>query len=234
MIFENLTRGTILKRYKRFLADIELQSGELVIAHTPNTGSMKTCWDPGWPALCSYHDDPKRKLKYGLQMLHNGVTWIGVNTSITNKLGIEAIKNGSIPELQGYETIRPEFKVGQSRLDILLYNGDLDGESERCYVEIKNVTMLGDDGVAVFPDSVSTRGQKHLKELMQLKSEGNRAVMLFIIQREDTKGFRAAKDIDPEYDRLLNEAMKSGVEVLCYQCTLTPEEIKVDHREPIQ
>tara|TARA_R110002072_G_scaffold534_8_gene4262 strand:- start:14692 stop:15390 length:699 start_codon:yes stop_codon:yes gene_type:complete len=224
MKFEStLIKGKILKRYKRFLADIELENGEVIVAHTANTGSMTTCWEPGWNVLCSYHDNPKRKLKYSLEMTHNGNTWIGVNTSLPNKLAIEAIKNGVIKELDGYETIKPEAKIGKSRIDILLK----DGPTEKCYVEVKNVTLLGENKAALFPDSVSTRGQKHLLELTTLVNEGIRACMLYVIQREDVDHFSPADAIDPEYGKLLREAKEAGVEILAYQCEMSPSKISL-------
>lgn len=219
-----LIEGVIHNRYKRFLADIKFPDNEdIVVAHTANTGSMKTCWEPGWKVLCSFHDNPKRKLKYSLEMTNNGDTWICVNTSLPNKLGAEAILNGTIKELQGYETLKPEAKIGKSRIDILLKNG----EDDLCYVEIKNVTMLGENRTAIFPDSVTERGQKHLKELMDLKSQGIRAAMLYIINREDVDKFSPAAHIDPEYARLLKKAFDSGVEILAYQCSLDAQEIKI-------
>ena len=222
MKFESLISGKILKRYKRFLADIELEDGEVVTAHTANTGSMKTCWEPGWDVLVSYHDDPKRKLKYSLQMTHNGDSWIGVNTGLPNKLAVEAIKDGTIKELADYDDIRPEVKIGKSRIDLLLTKGE-----KKCYVEIKNVTLKDAPGSCSFPDSVSTRGQKHLQELSELMDENTEAAMLYIVQREDVKEFHPAADIDPTYARLLEEAHSKGVQVLVYQCELTPSEIKI-------
>ncbi len=231
---DKLIKGKILKRYKRFLADIrleedhnELKKGDIITAHTANTGSMKTCWEAEWPALLSFHDNPKRKLKYSLEMTHNGSTWIGINTSLPNKMALEAIKNGTIKELQGYEHIKPEVKIGQSRIDILLHDGSVKEKENLCYVEVKNVTLLGDKGASLFPDSVSTRGQKHLRELIDLKKQGIRAAMLYIVQREDVSYFMPAKDIDPEYAKLLKEAFELGVEVLVYQCLVSPTEVKL-------
>lgn len=241
MNFEQpIVRGKILKRYKRFLADVELyedfneyKKGEVITAHTANTGSMKTCWEPNWDIAMSFHDNPKRKLKFSLEMTHNGNTWIGINTGLPNKISVEAIKDGTIKELQGYEGIKPEIKIGQSRIDILLYDGKSHKETTRkCFVEVKNVTMLGEDDAAIFPDSVSERGQKHLRELMEIKANGDRACMLYIIQREDIKYFSPAEDIDPEYARLLREAHKKGVEVLAYMCSVTPEGVNV--KKPIE
>ncbi|MBC7428779.1 MAG: DNA/RNA nuclease SfsA [Bacteriovorax sp.] len=223
MKFKNsLHAGTFLKRYKRFFADIKM-GDNIVVAHTANTGTMKTCLGEGWNALMSFHDSPKRKLKYSFEMIHNGKTWIGINTSLTNHLAIEAIKNGVITELQGYADLKPEAKIGQSRIDILLSNT----ESDQCYVEVKNVTLIDDENYALFPDSVTERGQKHLNELLELKRKGIRTVMLFIVQREDCHSFKVEQNIDPAYCRLLKEVMKEGVEVLVYQCKLNPSEIIV-------
>ncbi|TNE97428.1 MAG: DNA/RNA nuclease SfsA [Deltaproteobacteria bacterium] len=225
-----LVEGTILKRYKRFLADVELPNGEIITAHTANTGSMKTCWEPGWKVLMSFHDNPKRKLKYSLEMIHNSTTWIGINTSLPNKMAVEAIENGTIKELQGYAKIKPEAKIGNSRIDILLTREN----AEQCYVEVKNVTLLGEKKKALFPDAVSERGQKHLKELTGLVKDGIRSAMLYIVQREDVTSFSPADDIDPEYGRLLREAKKAGVEILCYQCKLTPKGIEVIKPLPVE
>lgn len=220
-----LHSGTFIKRYKRFFADIQV-GNEIVVAHTANTGSMKTCLGENWPALMSFHDSPTRKLKYSFEMIHNGKTWIGINTSNTNRLAIEAIENGTIKELQGYSHLRPEAKIGNSRIDILLSNG----ESDLCYVEVKNVTLINENGDCIFPDAVTERGQKHLNELLSLKEKGIRTVMLFIVQREDCENFNVNQEIDKEYSRLLKEVISKGVEVLVYQCSMKPEEIKVSKK----
>ena len=220
-----LHHGIFQKRYKRFLADI-LIGDEIVIAHTANTGAMKTCLGEGWPSLLSYHDSPKRKLKYSFEMTHNGKTWIGVNTSLTNSLAIEAIKNGVITELQGYKDLKPEAKIGQSRIDILLSNNDKD----KCYVEVKNVTMIDDEGHCLFPDAVTERGLKHLNELLELKRQGIRTVMLFVVQREDCHSFKIEQSIDKAYCKKLKEVILEGVEVLVYQCKMSPEEIVIQKK----
>jgi sugar fermentation stimulation protein A len=227
MKFEiELTQGKILKRYKRFLADVELPGGEVITAHTANTGSMKTCWEPGWTVALSYHDNPKRKLKYSLEMTHNGDTWIGINTGIPNKISKTSIENHEIPELDGYEVVRSEVKVGQSRLDL-----KLEGHPTKpdCFVEIKNVTLKDGDRV-IFPDAVTERGQKHIRELIEIKASGLRAAMLYIVQREDVKTFSTAGEIDPKYAELLKEATAKGVEVYCYQYSVTPKEIKLKQK----
>lgn len=223
-----LIKGTIIKRYKRFLSDIELENGEIVVAHTANTGSMKTCWEPGWKVLCSYHDNPKRKLKYSLELTNNGKSWILVNTSIPNKLAYEAVEKDLISELTGYDHIKPEVKIGKSRIDLLLTKES----GEKCYVEVKNVTLLGDEGRALFPDGVTERGQKHLKELMEIKAAGDRACMLYIVNRSDVDSFSPAEHIDPKYASLLREAEKKGVEILVYQTKITSTEVIVKNSLP--
>jgi len=225
----SLIPGTIIKRYKRFLVDVELSDGEVITAHSANTGSMKTCWEPGWKCLLSFHDNPKRKLKYGLEMTSNGNTWIGVNTHLPNRIVLEAIKNGEIKELDGYDFIKPEYKVGDSRLDIFLSKGD-----EKCFVEIKNVTLLGDNKTALFPDAKTERGQKHLRELTDLVKKGHRGVMFYLVQREDVDKFMPAVDIDPEYARLLKKGHELGLEILVYGCSMSKESIKIKKAFPFK
>ena len=219
--------GTIECRYKRFFADI-LVDGRLLTAHVPNTGSMKTCWSPGWKALVSVHDNPKRKLPYTLEMVHNGTSWIGINTFRPNKMVVEAIEEGVIAELGDYSSIKTEHRVGNSRLDLLLTEGT-PGKGA-CFVEVKNVTLRGDRGEALFPDAITTRGQKHLRELMKI-AETDRTVMLFVVQREDIQFFSPADTIDPEYGRLLRKAEQSGVEILAYRCHLSEKRIVI--KEPL-
>jgi sugar fermentation stimulation protein A len=235
---QKLITGKILKRYKRFLADVELREdafghkkGEIITAHTANTGSMTTCWEPGWKVALSYHDNPARKLKFSLELTHNGNTWIGVNTSLTNKLVHEALQSNLVPKLKGYQHIKPEVKVGDSRIDFILYNGDtLKAAQEKCYIEVKNVTLLAEENVVSFPDGVSTRGQKHLRELMELKKQGHRACMFYVVQREDCKSFRPANEIDPEYARLLKEAKDAGVEIFCYKCEMKKNKVEIKEK----
>lgn len=223
-----LHSGIFQKRYKRFFADI-LVDQEIVVAHTANTGTMKTCLGEGWPAMMSFHDSPTRKLKYSFEMINNGKTWIGINTSLTNGLAIEAIQNGIIKELQGYKDLKPEAKIGLSRIDILLSNG----LQEQCYVEVKNVTLVDDDGHCLFPDAVTERGLKHLGELLELKRQGIRTVMLYVVQREDCHSFKLEQTIDPAYCKKLKEVISEGVEVLVYQCKMSPEEIVIQKKLPI-
>jgi sugar fermentation stimulation protein A len=229
MKFQNPTQtGTILKRYKRFLSDIKLNSGEMITAHTANTGSMKSCWEPGWKVLVSKSPNPNRKLPYSLELTNNGESWIGVNTSLPNKIVKEAIEAGEIAELQ-YPNIRPEYSIGDSRIDFLLSD-----ESEQCFVEVKNVTLKTEDGLARFPDAVSERASKHLEELIDLKLKGHRAVIFFLIQREDVDIFAPAFDFDPYYSIMLAWAHQVGVEILPYQCELNEGGIRISKRIPIE
>ncbi len=235
-------RGIIHKRYKRFLADVELLEdfgehikGEIIVAHTANTGSMKTCWEPGWEVLLSYHDNPKRKLKFSLEMTHNGSTWIGVNTSLPNHISKDAVLNGKIKELKKYKNVKPEVKIGNSRIDLLCFNGESHLKAqEKCFVEVKNVTLLGKNNTALFPDSVSERGQKHLKELIQINDSGVDSAMLYIVQREDIDKFSPADNIDSTYGELVREAYQKGVKILAYQCSVSPDGIEVKKSIPVK
>ena len=227
---EPLIQATILKRYKRFLADIHLSDSTTITAHVPNTGSMQSCWEPSWNCALSVSKNLTRKMPHTLELVHNGESWIGVNTGNANKLAKLWLTDGLLPELVGYPTVVPEKKIGLSRIDFYLEGHD---SLPPCYVEVKNVTLkLG--GLAQFPDSVSERGQKHLRELMEIKKSGFRAAMLFIVQREDVSLFRPAASIDPEYARLLKEAHNSGVEILVYQCRMGLEELSLGQSMPFE
>ena len=218
-----LLRGRLQRRYKRFLADVLLDSGEAITAHTPNTGSMLTCSEPGALAYVSRQDSPQRKLKYTWELVQSGTVLVGIHTGRANDLAAEAIVAGIIPELAGYKTLRREVKYGQrSRIDFLLEDGD----RPPCYVEVKNVT-LGRDGVAVFPDAVTERGWRHLHELMAEIAKGNRAAMLYVVQREDCRSMAPADDIDPRYGKTLREAVDAGVEALAYRALVSPEELRL-------
>ena len=231
MIFkQTLIPGKLIQRYKRFLADIELDTGKIITAHCPNSGSMKSCMMPGWKVMLSQSDNPKRKYKYTWEMVHNGKCWIGINTIIPNIIAEEAIKNGTIPELSGYDEVKREVKYGtNSRIDILLKS-----ENQLCYVEVKNVTLVEDDGNYYFPDSVTSRGLKHLHELIEMKSQDHRSVMLFVIQRNDGEIFKPAAHIDPKYAEGLKNAYENGVEILVRQADVTPTEINLIKKIPWQ
>ena len=224
MKFEKLYSGKLIKRYKRFLADIILEDGSEITAHVPNSGAMTSCIEENCDVWVTYHDNPKRKLKYTLELTKMGENLICTNTGVANKIAIEAIENGVIKELQGYSSLKPEQKYGtNSRIDILLENSSLE-RVEKCYVEIKSVSLKIDNFLA-FPDAVTTRGKKHLDELVSMVEDGHRAVMLYVIQRTDKLPFRIANEIDKKYSETFNEARKKGVEVLVYQSEISNNEI---------
>lgn len=216
-----LTKGRLIKRYKRFLADVELEDGSVVVAHCANSGSMLGCKDPGSTVYLSPNQNPKAKLDWRWEMVEVDGALVGINTSHPNRLVEAAIADGTISELQGYGSMRREVKYGQnSRIDILLEDPGL------CYVEVKNVTLRM-DGEARFPDAVTARGTKHLVELSHMVADGHRAVMVYLVQRADCEFFRPASDIDPAYADALKAASGAGVEVICYQCELTSSAIEV-------
>lgn len=222
-----LIPGKLVKRYKRFLADVELETGEIVTAHCANSGSMLSVRDAGAEVWLSPARNPERKLRYTWEMIRIGETLVGINTARPNGIVEEAILDGSIGELEGYQTLRREVRYGaNSRIDILLE----DPARPPCYVEVKNVTMKrdpGGDGPVEFPDSVTSRGAKHLVELSHMVRDGHRAVMVYLVQRTDADHFALAADIDPAYAGAFEKAMAAGVEALCYECTLSLEEIRV-------
>jgi len=226
MKLPDLIPGRLIKRYKRFLADIELEDGSVVTAHCPNSGSMLGCNLPGSPVLLSLSPNPNRKLAYTWELLQVNGFWVGLNTMLPNRLAEEAILDGTIVELQGYPNLRREVAYGseRSRIDILL-----EGDGRRCYVEVKNVTLV-EGGVALFPDAVTARGQKHLRELMEMVRNGDRGVLLFTVQRGDGNAVAPADRIDPEYGRLLREAVANGVEALAYRAEVRPEQIRLTER----
>jgi sugar fermentation stimulation protein A len=214
--------GALIQRYKRFLADVELESGEIVTAHCPNSGSMKGCAMPGSRVLLSLSGNPKRKLSYTWELVQVNGSWVGINTGLPNKLTAEAVRQGTIPELAGYDNIRPEVRYGKdSRIDLLL-----SGTRGLCYVEVKNVTLV-EGNRALFPDAETLRGQKHLKELMREVRDGNRGVIFFVVQRADARALAPADAIDPEYGRLLRLAVKNGVEAFAWQAHVDPWEIRL-------
>lgn len=229
LLWPRLTPGILIKRYKRFLADIKLESGEVVTAHCANSGTMKECSQPGRPVYLSWHDNPKRKLKYTWELIDMPTSLVGVNTLVPNRLVKRSIELGRVDELRGYANIKPEVTVGEnSRLDLLLTgkNGDT------CFVEIKNCTLV-EDGWASFPDAVTTRGKKHLVELQKLATQGHRCAMFFLVQRMDALSFSPADTIDPAYAGELRKAARNGVELLAYDVRITLEEIVLRKKVPI-
>ncbi len=227
-----LEQGILQRRYKRFFVDVTQQDGSTLTIHCPNTGSMKNCLVPGTACWLSRSDDPKRKLKGTLEIVTSrGGHQVGVNTGRPNKLAEEAIESGVIAELQGYEKLRREVRYGEerSRIDLLL-----EKESEQCYVEVKNVTLEDDNNPSLlkFPDAVTSRGTKHLRELAAMAAQGHRAVLLFCVQHSGAEQVSIASDIDPVYAETLQQMMTQGVELLAYGCQLSPEEIRIQHKLP--
>ncbi|MBX9697115.1 MAG: DNA/RNA nuclease SfsA [Alphaproteobacteria bacterium] len=222
-----LIPGRLIKRYNRFLADIQLDSGEKIIAHCPNSGAMMGVKTPGSPVLVTRHpDDGKRKLLYTLEFVFADGVFVGVNTFRPNALVEEAIQQETIAELKGYESLTREVRYGQnSRIDILLKGEDL----PNCYVEVKNAQLKRDVCVE-FPDSVTARGTKHLLELMQMVKDGHRAVVIYVAQRMDVSQFCLASDIDPTYAKTAEAASKAGVEFLCYGCELDADKIIINRQ----
>ena len=220
--------GTLIRRYKRFLADVELENGTVITAHCPNTGRMTTCAEPGWRVALSDSQNPKRKHRYTWELVHNGRCWISVHTGRANEMAFEAVSNGTIPELAVYREIRREQTFGGSRFDLMLCSGD-----RRCYVEVKNVTLLAEDGCHAFPDAVTERGRKHLMELIDVVQAGHRAAMLYVIPRSDGTTFRAAREIDPAYADALAVATHAGVEVYAWQAAVSPDGLQLTNPVPI-
>lgn len=224
-----LYEATLIRRYKRFLVDVTLTDGEEITAHCPNSGSMKGCAEPGSRVYLSRSPNQKRKHPFSLELVQAGGQWVGVNTMRPNELVREAISGGVIPELTGYEEIHKEVRYGtNSRIDLLLA-----GANGKCYVEVKNVTLL-EGKHALFPDAVTKRGQKHLLELMQVVQAGQRGVIFFVVQREDARSFGPADSIDPDYGNLLRHAVQNGVEAYAYQAHISPQEIFLSNRLPIR
>lgn len=223
-----LVAGRLIRRYKRFLADVELEDGVVVTVHCPNSGSMKGCALPGSRVYISRSENKGRKLAFTWELVEADGYWAGINTALPNRLTREAIEDGTVAELQGYGSIRPEVPYGEcSRIDLLL-----EGVQGRCFVEVKNVTLVEGDQ-ALFPDAVTTRGQKHLLELMRVVREGDRGVIFFTVQRGDGALVSPADAIDPEYGRLLRLAVDNGVEALAYRALVTPGEIRLTERLPV-
>jgi sugar fermentation stimulation protein A len=229
MVFkDSLIHGHLIKRYKRFLADVKLESGEIITAHCTNSGSMKSCLENNAEVYLSPVNDPKRKTKFTWEMIKINGNWVGINTGNPNKISFEAVKNGEIEKLQGYKEVKREIKYGNSRFDLMAKN-----EKETCYIEVKNVTYKKEN-YALFPDAITSRGKKHLETLIKVKEEGMRAVMLYIIQRTDVSIFAPAKEIDPEYAKALMSAYSKGVEIIPIQARVTPTEIKLTKELPFE
>lgn len=224
-----LVTGRLVRRYKRFLSDIELDGGGTVTAHCANPGSMLGLAEPGMRVWLSRSDDPKRKLAHSWEIVEADGALVGINTALPNGLVEAAIRDGTIAELAGYAGLRREVKYGRnSRVDMLLE----DAARGRAFVEVKNVHLSRRSGLAEFPDSVTARGAKHLDELAAEVAAGHRAVMVYLVQRGDADRFALAADIDPTYARAFDRALAAGVEAVAYACRVTPEEIAVERRLP--
>ena len=224
--------GTLIRRYKRFLADVELDEGGSITVHCPNTGRMTTCAGAGWRVALSDSGNPKRKHRFTWELVHNGTCWICVNTGRANQAAAEALRAGVIPDLSGYCDVLREQRFGESRFDLMLKrNADSESPADRCYVEVKNVTLLADDGCYAFPDAVTERGRKHLHELVRAVQAGHRAAMLYVIPRSDGTAFRAAAEIDPKYADALQAAESAGVEIHAWRAEVAPKRMEL--AEPV-
>ena len=220
---DRLLQGFLIKRYKRFFVDIKYQN-KTITAHCPNSGSMLGLLNSGNIVWFSMNDNPKRKLKYTLQMIEVEKKLVGVNTHITNKIFLEAIEGKKIKNLIKFDNIRTEVKFStNTRFDFLISNN-----KEKCFLEVKNVTLVRNNNIAEFPDAVTSRGIKHLKELVNANKKGYESYIVYVIQREDCKIFKIAKDIDEEYKNSFDFALNNGVKILCYDCKLNNEEIIIN------
>ena len=225
MNFENkLISGLFLKRYKRFFVDIKINN-QIVTAHCPNTGSMHGLLEKGNKVWLSKSNNPKRKLKYTLEIIESQKSKVGVNTHSANKIIYHSLKNKLIKEFRNILEIKPETKFGKNtRFDFLLLN-----EKNKVFVEVKNVTLSREKGLAEFPDSVTTRGLKHISELIKASKKNYKIFIIYLIQRDDCNSFAIAKDIDPNYANALSKAVKKKLNVLCYDCKFSSKGIKLNN-----
>ncbi|MDP6369803.1 MAG: DNA/RNA nuclease SfsA [Planctomycetota bacterium] len=222
--------GRLVRRYKRFLADVELPGGEVVTAHCPNTGALTGCQDAGSRVILVDMQNPKRKYAYTWRAIRIGRTWVNVDTGQPNRVVAAALAAGEIPELVGYESLRREVPYGaNSRIDVLLLNA----AGGRCFVEVKSTTLV-DGPHAMFPDGVTARGRKHLLELRDMASQGHRAVIFFCVGRDDVDSFGSADHIDPAYGETLRQVLEEGVEALAYACHVTPRRMRLTKRLPLK
>ena len=222
---KKLLQGTLIKRYKRFFADIKYKN-KVITAHCPNSGSMMGLLDKENKVWFSISNNPERKLKYTLEIIEVKNKKVGINTLLTNRIVFEALENKKIVPLNNFKNIKREVKFSDStRFDFFLSN-----EKEKCFLEVKNVTLVRSDFEAEFPDAITSRGTKHLKELIVAKKKGYKSYILYLIQREDCKSFKIANDIDQEYKSAFDVALKNGVKILCYDCKLNNEEIILNNQ----
>ena len=226
MIFENkLISGQFIKRYKRFFVDIKVKN-KIITAHCPNTGSMYGLLKKGNKVWLSKSDNPKRKLKYTLQIIEDCKSKVGVNTHLANRIVLHALKNNLIKEFDKKIEIKPETKFGlNTRFDFLI-----SADNSKIFLEVKNVTLSRIKGLAEFPDAVTTRGLKHIDELIKANKKGYKIFILYLVQRDDCNAFKIAGDIDPEYSESLSKAVKKKLKVLCYDCKFTSKGIKLNQK----
>ena len=226
MIFEKkLISGEFVKRYKRFFADIKIKK-QIITAHCPNTGSMLGLLNSGNKVWVSKSNNPNRKLKYTLEIIEKNETKVGINTHSTNKIVYHALTNNLIKEFKGIKKIKPETKFGtNTRFDFLISNN-----KDNIFIEVKNVTLSRKKGIAEFPDAITSRGQKHIQELLNANKQGYNIYLLFVIQRDDCNKLKIAKDIDPKYWELLTKAVKKNLNILCYDCKFSTKGIKLNRK----
>ncbi|MBF0226881.1 MAG: DNA/RNA nuclease SfsA [Desulfobacterales bacterium] len=228
LLFPELISGLLIKRYKRFLADVMLDDGNIVTAHCPNTGSMTECSQPFRRVYLSKAENTKRKLKYTWELIEMPSSMVGVNTQIPNILIFQSIQNKRIKELNGYDFCKKEVKSNDGiRIDILLTSKI----KEQCFIEIKNCSLVKEN-IAYFPDALTKRGLKHLIELERLASEGSRSIIFYLVQRMDAKSFRPADHIDPEYGKKLREVLSKGVEILIYDVDIDSNGVSLRNQLP--
>ena len=229
MIFnQKLVHGYLNKRIKRFLAEVTLDDGNVVMAHCTNSGSMKSCIEEGAEVYLMPVSNPDRWTQYTWEMIKINGNWVGINTANPNKLAYEAISANKVPGLENYTSVKREVKYEDSRFDIYAEN-----ETEQCFVEVKNVT-LKEGKYAMFPDAVTERGRKHLDTLVKVKQSGKRAVMLYVVQRTDVEVFTSAEMIDSAYAEALKNALECGVEIFVMQAKVSPEGIELLKKLPVE
>jgi len=220
---ETLLQGTLIKRYKRFFIDIKYKN-KSITAHCPNSGSMLGLLEKGNQVYFSKSDNPKRKLKYTAEIIKVKKKLVGINTHLTNKIVLESLKSEKINKLKMFNNIKTEVKfTDHTRFDFLISNN-----KKKCFLEVKNVTLSRQRGIVEFPDSITSRGTKHLNELVNAKKKGFESYILYLVQREDCKSFKIAQDIDEEYKMAFDNALKNKVNILCYDCKLSNKEIKIN------
>ena len=224
---DSLIEGTLIRRFQRFLAEIRLDRGEVITAHTPNTGSMMQCAIPGHRVIVSKSPNPSRKLGYTLELVQARGRWVDVNTHRANRVVEEALQQEKIEGLEGW-TVRREVRLGESRIDFMANKAD-----RRFYIEVKNVTLTCGSRVSCFPDAVTARGARHLMELMAAVVHGHQAMILFLVQRSEARFFRPADEIDPVYGRLLREAVRKGVTARAYKTRCRLPSIRISRAIPV-